>query len=346
MSSKSKSPTAPSLPPQPPAPELMDIIDEISGVQTITVTGPDGKKRRHTQRLPLTPQEKQILSQAEGLISQAVTNIQTLYSYDPSTVVNYQPFIQTFSNINAERMNDLAQIGNFKDIAEKVEQFRRINRDIAMTRFDENQRMAEESLSRRGLSRSTEANELRAAMAKERGLLEQELDVNAQNYGEDLTGRQLDREARVFNFRESGRQARLQEAEAGYELERQKADDLMAARQRYIEENKGVMDVANSLKGDTQKANVGLAQSQNAISLFNAQANNQNQRYSSELSRIKSQYKMDMDAASRAKPSFGSRLRDIGMAAAGAYTGGAISGAMGGITPQAAGYSFGSRLWR
>src|SRR5690349_3290619 len=143
MSSKSKSPTAPSLPPQPPAPELMDIIDEISGVQTITVTGPDGKKRRVTQRLPLTPQEKQILSQAEGLISQAVTNIQTLYSYDPSTVVNYQPFIQTFSNINTERMNDLAQIGNFKDIAEKVEQFRRINRDIAMTRFDENQRMTE-----------------------------------------------------------------------------------------------------------------------------------------------------------------------------------------------------------
>lgn len=30
----------------PPREEIMDVIDEITGVQSITVTGPDGKKRR------------------------------------------------------------------------------------------------------------------------------------------------------------------------------------------------------------------------------------------------------------------------------------------------------------
>ena len=113
-------PEAPQMPAQQAAPELMDIVDELSGVQTITVTGPDGKKRRVTQRLPLTPQEEQTLNQAKNLMNTAVNNIQRLYKYDPASVANYQPFIQAFSNINQERMRDLSQIGDFKDIAEKV----------------------------------------------------------------------------------------------------------------------------------------------------------------------------------------------------------------------------------
>ena len=128
MSFKSKKPPeVPQLPPQPTPVELMDIIDEVSGVQTITTTGADGKKRRITQRLPLTPQEQAILSQAENLMAKAVNNIETLYQYDPSSVANYQPFIQAFSDINEERATDLAQIGNFADIGQKVEAFRNIN---------------------------------------------------------------------------------------------------------------------------------------------------------------------------------------------------------------------------
>ena len=87
-------PEAPQMPAQQAAPELMDIVDELSGVQTITVTGPDGKKRRVTQRLPLTPQEEQTLNQAKNLMNTAVNNIQRLYKYDPASVANYQPFIQ------------------------------------------------------------------------------------------------------------------------------------------------------------------------------------------------------------------------------------------------------------
>src|SRR5476651_2429252 len=108
MSFKRKTPpAAPELPQQQAAPELMDIIDEMSGFQTITVTGADGRKRRVTQRLPLTKQEQETLTQAENLINTAVTNIGRLYQYDPTSVVDYQPFIQAFSSINEEIMRDL-----------------------------------------------------------------------------------------------------------------------------------------------------------------------------------------------------------------------------------------------
>lgn len=340
-----KAPEPPQLPAQPPAPELMDIIDEISGVQTITVTGPDGKKRRHTQRLPLTDQEQQTLDQAKALINKAVTNIETLYKYNPESVVNYQPFIQAFTNINAERVRDLAQIGDFKNIAERIEQFRNINRDLSMREFDSRERMAEETLARRGLQRSTEASELRAAMARERGLLEQQLDVNAQNYGEDLRSRQLEREGQVYNLRESGRQARLQEAETKYSLERQRAEELEALRQNAISENVNLLNVGQNVTGsDTERARLALAGNQGAVNLLGIQANNQNQHYANEINRVNTDYRNRLEAFNNRPASFGRRLMDVGMTAAGAYAGGGISGAMGGMSPAAAGYGFGSRL--
>ena len=317
-----KPPEAPQLPAQQAAPELMDVIDELSGVQTITVTGADGKKRRVTQRLPLTPQEEQTLTQAKNLMNQAVNNIQRLYQYDPTTVENYQPFIQAFANINQERMQDLAQIGDFKDIAEKVEQFKTMNHDLAMESFDESQRMTEENLARRGLQRSTEATENRIAMSKARARLEQEINVGSENYGQDLQNRRLETQGRAYALREQGRNSRLEEASAGYELERQKADDLENLRQGAINENINMLNVGQGIVGqDTQKAQLGIEGNRSAISMFGAQANNQNQRYANEINRVQGQHKMNSDRFSSTPASFGRKIGDLGFATAGRYMG-------------------------
>ncbi len=322
-----KPPESPSLPAQQAAPELMDVIDELSGVQTITVTGVDGRKRRVTQRLPLTPQEQQTLDQAKNLMNTAVNNIQRLYQYDPTTVVNYQPFIQAFSSINQERMRDLGQIGDFKDIAEKVEQFKNLNNDLTMRAFDENQRMTEESLARRGLQRSTEATEHRAAMARERALLGQQSNIAAQNYGEDLKNRQLDRESRVYGLREEGRNARLQEAEAGYTLEQQRVADLENVRQNAINENVNMLNVGQGVTGqDTQRAQLGLEGNRNAIAMFGQQATNQNQRYANEVNRVQGQHAMNLEQFRATPARFGQQLRDVGLAAAGQAAGAYMTG--------------------
>lgn len=320
-------PQAPQLPAQQAAPELMDVIDELSGVQTITVTGADGKKRRITQRLPLTPQEEQTLNQAKTLMNTAVNNIQRLYQYDPTSVVNYQPFIQAFSSINQERLGDLAQIGDFKDIAEKVQQFKAINQTLTMDAFDNQQRMTEENLARRGLQRSTEATENRAAMAKQRALLEQEVNVASENYGEDLQNRRLDREARTYAIREQGRNARLQEEEAKYNLEQQRVSDLENLRQNAINENVNMLNVGQGITGqDTQRAQLGLEGNRSAISMFGAQAANQNQRYANDVARMQGQHAMNMQQFKSTPARFGQQLRDLGLAAAGSYLGGGFSG--------------------
>ena len=320
-------PQAPQLPAQQAAPEIMDIVDELSGVQTITVTGPDGKKRRVTQRLPLTPQEEQTLNQAKTLMNTAVNNIQRLYQYDPTSVVNYQPFIQAFSNINQERIHDLSQIGEFKDIAEKVQQFKAINQTLTMDAFDNQQRMTEENLARRGLQRSTEATENRAAMAKQRALLEQEVNVASENYGEDLQNRRLDREARTYAIREQGRNARLQEEESKYNLEQQRVSDLENLRQNAINENVNMLNVGQGITGqDTQRAQLGLEGNRSAIAMFGQQASNQNQRYANEVARVQGQHAMNMQQFKSTPARFGQQLRDLGLAAAGSYLGGGFGG--------------------
>ena len=320
-------PEAEQMPAQQAAPELMDIVDELSGVQTITVTGPDGKKRRVTQRLPLTPQEEQTLNQAKTLMNTAVNNIQRLYQYDPTSVVNYQPFIQAFSNINQERLGDLAQIGDFKDIAEKVQQFKTINQTLTMDAFDNQQRMTEENLARRGLQRSTEATENRAAMAKQRALLEQEVNVASENYGEDLQNRRLDREARTYAIREQGRNARLQEEEAKYNLEQQRVSDLENLRQNAINENVNMLNVGQGITGqDTQRAQLGLEGNRSAIAMFGQQASNQNQRYANDIARRQGQHAMNMQQFKSTPARFGQQLRDLGLAAAGSYLGGGFGG--------------------
>jgi len=314
-------PQAPQLPPQPPAPELMDFLDEISGVQTITTTGPDGKKRRVTQRLPMTPQEQQILDQAQRLITQSVGNIERLYQHDPASVVNYQPFIQAFTSINNERLRDLAQIGNFKDIAEKVEQFRTINKNLSMREFESKRRASEEILARRGISKSTEASEYRAAMAREQALLGQQLDVNAENYGEDLAARRLGRETGVYNLREAGRQGRLQEAELAYNMERQKEQDIKDIRQDAINENLGLMELGQNIQGKGQKSELALHGNNAALGVFNSQAQNQNQRYANDIARVTNQYGLDMQQHNATPARFGQKLMDLGLATAGQAAG-------------------------
>ncbi|CAK9254198.1 unnamed protein product [Sphagnum jensenii] len=73
----------------------MDVIDEIAGAEAVTVTGADGKKRRVIRRLPRTKEEQAIYQKGQELMASALKNISQLYQYDPSSVVDFAPIIQT-----------------------------------------------------------------------------------------------------------------------------------------------------------------------------------------------------------------------------------------------------------
>lgn len=328
-------PDVPTLPPQPAPQEMMDIIDEISGTQTVTVTGADGRKRRVTQRLPRTPQEQKMFEEAETLMSQAVSNIQALYQYDPASVADYQPFIQTFAEVNNERMADLARIGNFGDIANKVTQFKDMQRSLVAREFDKRERMAENNLAARGLGNSTQAAEEKAFMARDRALTEAEVDVNANMYGEDLAARQLNREMGAYQAQDVGRQSRLDKAGAEFEMARQKTADEEMRRQNAINENLTHIELGNNQRDiEFRRAQLGQggeALAQNATNSANANAN---ARYTSNVNTLTNQYAMNLKAFNSRRPTFGQRLTDVGLAAVGKAAGAAASRFTGG-TPAA-----------
>ena len=116
-------PAAPYIPPPPPPPEILDVIDQITGTQSIVVTGADGKKRRIMSRLPRTPEEEAKYKAAEELIGSSMKNIRQLYKYDPKSMVDFAPLIETFSNLNRERMDALGQIANIGNIEQDIADF-------------------------------------------------------------------------------------------------------------------------------------------------------------------------------------------------------------------------------
>lgn len=322
-------PQAPQISAPPPAPEILDFIDEVSGTQTITVVGPDGKKRRVTQKLPRTPEEEQRFRAGEELIRTSIDNLKQLYRYDPASMVSYAPFVETFANLNRERQEALGQIADIGNIAQDVDDFRQMQRTILDKELTRNRRITEENLSHSGLSGSSFGNDLRARLAEQEGIARQKGEVNALNYGKDLAGRQLDQNAKAFGLQEIGRQARFDQAQLGYGLAKEHETDMERRRQNALAENQGLLGIGQNMVGaDLNKSQGGntAALSQN---LFQAQANDSLGRYNAGVNAQMANYKMQMDQYNATPPTFGESLANVGMRMAGHALGGPMGGQMG-----------------
>lgn len=340
-------PAAPIIAAPPAAPEILDFIDEISGTQTITVVGPDGKKRRVTQKLPRTPEEEQRFRAGEELVRTSVENLKQLYQYDPASMVSYAPFIETFANLNGERQEALGQIANIGNIAQDVDNFRQMQRTMMDEEFATNRRVTEENLAHSGRSGGSFANDLRARLAKQEGLARQQGEVNALNYGEDLSSRRLDRNARAYALQETGRQARFDEAQLGYGLAKGHEADMEKRRQNALAENQGLLGIGQGIIGaDLNKAQGGQT-GQQALGMFQAQANDSLGRYNAGVNAQMANYKMAMEEYKAQPPTFAENLARVGAHGLKAYFGGQAGGQFGGGGMQPGqiypGYMYGGR---
>jgi hypothetical protein len=287
-------PPPPQLAAAPPPPEIMDIIDEVSGVQSVIVTGADGKKRRVTSRLPRTPEEEQRFKMAEELIASSMRNITQLYQYNPQSAVDYAPLIQTFANLDRKRIESLARITNLGNIEEEVGKFKQMQSSLIDDQFAkrESERLA--NLAHTGLGESSFAAESRAAMTRAHGLARMEGDARASVYGEDLAAKRLARNKDVFALDEMGRQGELQTAQNKYALAKSHEADMDRRRLQAIEEQKGLMNIGGAITGnDLKKAQSGnpagqalaewQAQSADSMNRYNADINRQNMNYQNQL---------------------------------------------------------------
>lgn len=308
------SPRPPQLPPPPKAQEIMDVIDEISGTQAVTVTGPDGKKRRVIQRLPRTPEEEQLFRQGEALMASALQNLKTLYNHDPSQVVDFSPVIQTFANINQERIEDLAQIADLGNIEADVADFKAIQKNLLGEELKQARLAQEQGLVERGHYNSSAGDSFRAQLSREEALARQQVDLNARLYGEQLADQKLRRNLMAHDLREQGRQGKLQEAEREYTLRQQQKQDLKNKQKEAIQNQAALFQMGAGLKGeDTSRA---IATRVPELSLQQWSQTNQDQmnRYNADINRINTGYQQQVAHHQMQPPSF---LETVGSLASG-----------------------------
>jgi len=289
----------------PPAPEeIMDVIDEITGTQSITVIGPDGKKRRKIERLPRTPEEQERFALGEELMTKSINNIKDLYQYNPENVINFEPLLRTFANLNDERANALGQVANIGNIREDIQAFKDMQGALDDDMFRRQNREMEENLGRKGLSDSYAGQEARAFAARNENLYRKQSELNANQYGEDLASKRLGRNAQAFALDETGRAGRLSAAEAEYQLRKDQQADIENKRQTAIGENMNLLKVGSGItRQDLDKA-LATQAPQIANQTFQMQNADSLQRYTAGVNARNAAYDRERNAYDQRPPTF------------------------------------------
>ncbi len=330
-------PQTPYIPPVPQPQEILDVIDEVTGTQTITVTGSDGKKRRMIQKLPRTQEEEALYNEAGQLMERAIGEMKRLYDYDPSQLVHYAPFVDVLNALNNERSEDMAELTKFPDFNGYVQDFKDMQKSIIDEEYKRESNRLEESLAHKGLSDSTTGREERNLLTHHAATARQRAGVEAQSYGEQLKGADLANRTNAFNLTEATRQGRLSAAATEYDLQKDYATQLESQRDKALTHQSHLYSVAAGIRGaDTNKAMATMAPNM-ALAEFGATNNNALNYYNADVNRITQQYGMELGAHKAKGPGFGQNLLHLGGMGIGAFLGGPMGMMAGGMAGKALG---------
>ena len=305
-------PPAPYIPPVPPPQEMLDVIDEVTGTQTITVTGADGKKRRMIQRLPRTAEEEALYQEAGQLMERSIAEMRRLYDDDPRQLVPYAPFVETVNALNQERSQDMAELTQFPDFNGYVQEFKDMQKSIIDEEYGSASNALEENLAHKGLADSTVGREERNLLTRNAAMARQRASAEAQMMGEQIKGADLANRTNAFNLREATRQGRLSAAATEYDLQKDYAQQQMTQRDRALAHQSHLYTIAAGIRGADNNRAMGTMAPQMALAEFNATNNNALNYYNADVNRITRQYGMEMDAHRSRAPGFGQNLLHLG----------------------------------
>ena len=324
---RSKPPAAPQLPPPPKPEEILDVIDELTGTEAVTVTGADGKKRRVIRRLPRTREEEALFKKGQEIMQSSLNTITNLYQYDPASVIDFAPIIETFANINQERAESLAQIADLGNIEQEIANFRQMQSDLMQERFLSDRNRLEEDLAHKGLAASTTGREERNLLNRSERLAQSQADLNALQFGESLADQRLGRNMNVFGLQEADRANRLQASQLEYELALQRKADLEQMRQNAINEQQNQFALASGLVGNDSNKALNSRANIDALSQMQIANAAQMNNYDANVNRSTQQHQMAMDSFKNKPMGFG----DFAMKLGGLGSGSFASHAMGGL---------------
>jgi hypothetical protein len=293
------------VPSPPPEKEIMDFINHITGTQTVTVTGADGKRKRITTKLPLTPEQEKMVLPARQMVATVLTELPKLFKYNPQSAISFAPVVDTFADLAKETLADIGQFANIGDIEQYKTDFKAMQRAVIDEQFANRNIQNEERLAHSGRGSGTYAAESRAAMARERALAHQIGDTRATQAAEELAAKRLSTNEQAFGLRQQGRQGTLEAVQADYAFNKADEADQEERRLRAIAERERQFGLgSNILRYEEGKALQDRTQDQ-ALSTYLAENNVQNARYGQEVGAIRANNEIAMDEYRNRAPSFG-----------------------------------------
>lgn len=293
------------IPDPPPIKEMMDFFNYVTGTQTVTVTGADGKKQRVTTRLPRTPEEMRVLQPAQDMLVSSINGMANLFKYNPKSAIAFAPLIDAVADMNDQTLNDLGQFANLGDIQEKRQEFRDMQRSVIDEQFAMDRMANEERLAHSGRGSGTYAAESRAAMSRAHSLARAEGDARAVMGAEEYAGKRLGTDTNAFNLRQGGRQGTVDAVKTGYGLNKMDEQEQEARRQQALQETKGLFDVGQGVvKYDDWKALQDKTGDQ-SLNTYLAENNVQNARYGAQVNAINANNRAAQEEYNNRGPSFG-----------------------------------------
>ena len=298
-------PDTQNIPDPPPIKEMMDFFNYVTGTQTVTVTGADGKKQRVTTRLPRTPEEMRVLQPAQDMLVSSINGMSKLFKYNPKSAIAFAPLVNAVSDMSDQTLNDLGQFANLGDIQERRQEFRDMQREVVDEQFAMDKMANEERLAHSGRGSGTYAAESRAAMSLAHNRARREGDARAVMQGEDYAAKRLGTDTQAFGLRQGGRQGAVDAVKTGYGLNKMDEQDQEARRLQAMQETKGLFDVGKDVsRYDDWKALQDKTGEQ-SLSTYLGENNVQNARYGAQVNAINANNQAAQNEYNNRGPSFG-----------------------------------------
>lgn len=301
------------LPAPPPVQDFITTIDELTGTKKVKSKDPiTGEMISLVTRLPLSPEMQRLQDSAQVIMDNAIGEMTRLARFDPQQIVPFAPFVGILNQLNDERKADMQRLTQIPDFTRYVDEFKGYQRDLINREFEYQGNTLQEGLNRRGYGNSTAAAEMKAALAKEYGLAQQQADFNAQQYSEQLYDRDLQRRRSEYEFNELGRQGQLASAQAEYGLRRDFAADLEERRRAALAEQERLYGVAAGIKGAQTEKELRSMAPNLALAEFGAANNANMSRYNADVSRLIGQGNLNAQREQNRRPGVGQQIAGLG----------------------------------
>lgn len=334
MGRSSSPPPAPQIAPPPPPKEIRDVIDNIARAKFVsTIDAATGKKILVKDELPRRHEDQRLYDASHVIINNAIGEFQRLYNYDPNSVVSYAPFVNTLNQINQERGDEMQRLMNIPDFTRYVDEFKTMQQTILDDEFTRSINEMEATLSHLGYSKSSTADKYRVLLASNRARAQQQLGVDALQYGQQLRGQYLGQAGQEYGLNEMPRAAREQAAGTGYQAQLQQQADLNQQQQQALNHQQIMLNTGAGILQNDQNVRMGGADSAAGLALAEVgQANAaQYAHYNAGVNAQMAQHRMNMDQYNARPVGWGQRLGSaaggLAMYAAGSYLGGPVGGA-------------------